>query len=180
MRRRSSFGLMELIIGVLLIIFGILTFLYPQDAFLGLVMAYGILALVTGIADVVFYVKMEKHMGFAPTIALISGILSVLAGLVLLFYPAAGEWAMLILFPLWFIAHCISRISHLPIVKERAGKGYFYFTLVLNVIGLILGLLMLVIPFFSLFTAGFLVGTYLILLGIDSIVLAISEIGSKW
>ena len=49
---------------------------------------------------------MEQHMGFGPTISLISGILSVLAGMILLVHPAAGKWALALLLPMWFIAHC--------------------------------------------------------------------------
>lgn len=108
MRCRSKFGWMELMIGILLIVLGIFTFLRPGSVLTGAVLVYGVFALITGIADIVFYVKMERHTGFGPVVALVSGILSVIAGLLVMVYPGAAAWALTIFFPLWFIMHCIS------------------------------------------------------------------------
>ena len=90
MKRRSSYGVYELIVGILLILLGIFTFTRPQSALTGLVVLYGLLATITGIGDIVFYVKMEKHTGFGPTVSLISGILSVMTGLVLMVQNLEG------------------------------------------------------------------------------------------
>ena len=114
MRNRSRFGWIELIEGILLIILGIFSFLRPDSMLSGFVMFFGLIALCIGILDIIFYVRTEEHVGFAPTIALISGCLSVLAGLMLLVYPGAVKWAFSLFFPMWFIAHCISRLSQLP------------------------------------------------------------------
>ena len=103
-----------------------------------------------------------------------------MAGFMLLVYPSAGTWAMVLLLPIWFIAHCISRLTHLNMIRVTAGRFYYYFTLIVNIIGIVLGCMMIVRPVISLFSAGFIIGTYLILLGFDSIVMAISKIGSKW
>lgn len=101
MRRHSHYGWMELMIGILLILMGIITFVRPGSALTAIVMFYGLIATLTGIADIVFYVKMERYMGIGPTIALMTGVLSVMAGLMLFVYPGAGRWAMSLLFPLW-------------------------------------------------------------------------------
>lgn len=89
MRNRSRFGWIELIEGILLIILGIFSFLRPDSMLSGFVMFFGLIALCIGILDIIFYVRTEEHVGFAPTIALMSGCLSVLAGLMLLVYPGA-------------------------------------------------------------------------------------------
>ena len=93
MRNRSRFGWIELIEGILLIILGIFSFLRPDSMLSGFVMFFGLIALCIGILDIIFYVRTEEHVGFAPTIALMSGCLSVLAGLMLLVYPGAVKWA---------------------------------------------------------------------------------------
>ena len=117
MRNRSRFGWIELIEGILLIILGIFSFLRPDSMLSGFVMFFGLIALCIGILDIIFYVRTEEHVGFAPTIALMSGCLSVLAGLMLLVYPGAVKWAFSLFFPMWFIAHCISRLSQLPMIR---------------------------------------------------------------
>ena len=163
-----------------LIVLGIFTFLRPGSVLTGAVLVYGVFALITGIADIVFYVKMERHTGFGPVVALVSGILSVIAGLLVMVYPGAAAWALTIFFPLWFIMHCISRLTHLGIIRYVAGSGYYYFSLILNIIGLVLGFLMLLQPALAFLSMGFVIGAYLILLGIDSLVLAFSDVGYKW
>ena len=180
MRNRSRFGWIELIEGILLIILGIFSFIRPDSMLSGFVMFFGLVALCIGILDIIFYVRTEEHMGFAPTISLISGSLSVLAGLMLLVYPGAVKWAFALFFPMWFIAHCISRLSQLPTLRVWTSKGHYYFVMIVNIIGLCLGILMFIRPVIALVSLGYLIGIELILLGIDSIILALSKMGSEW
>ena len=164
MRRRSRYGWLELIEGILLILLGIYTLINPGNMIRGVTVVYGFLAVVTGISDIVFYAKTDRYIGFGPTISLVSGILSILAGLMLLMYPNAGELITIMLLPIWFIAHSVSRLTHLPLVR-LAGKFFYYFTMILNIVGIILGCLMIIWPVIALFSAGFIIGLYLILLG---------------
>ena len=85
-----------------------------------------------------------------------------------------------VLFPIWFIAHCISRLSHLNHIRLTAGEGLYYFTFATNIIGLILGFMMLLNPLFTLTTIRCFASIYLILLGIDSIAMAVSRIGTRF
>lgn len=102
-----------------------------------------------------------------------------MAGFMLLVYPNAGKWIMILLLPIWFIAHGISRLSHLRIVRYAAGNVYYYVTLIVNIIEIILGCMMIIWPSIALFSAGFLIGAYLILIGIDNIAMGVSRIGSR-
>ena len=179
MKRRSGFGWFELISGIVLLLLGGLTVIFPASALTAVVILYGLIAVITGISDIVFYVKTERYTGFGPVLSLISGIFSIMAGVMLLVYPNAGKWVMILLLPIWFIAHCISRLTHLPVIRLTAGNFCCYFALAVNIIGIVLGCLMIVWPSLSLFSAGFLIGAYLILLGADSIVTAVSRIGMQ-
>ncbi len=124
--------------------------------------------------------RISRFTGFGPIVSLISGTLSVMTGVVLLVYPNAGKLVLSLLFPLWFIAHCISRLANLNMTRFVAGNFAYTFTLVMNIIGLVLGTLMLFDPLASLGTLRYIVSFYLILLGIDCIVLAFSKIGSRF
>lgn len=179
MRRRSGYGWFELIIGILLVIFGVYTLIHPGKTLTWIVVLYGLVAVITGISDIVFYVRADRYTGFGPIVSLISGIFSVMAGFMLLVYPNAGKWIMILLLPIWFIAHGISRLSHLRIVRYAAGNVYYYVTLVVNIIEIILGCMMIIWPSIALFSAGFLIGAYLILIGIDNIAMGVSRIGSR-
>lgn len=178
MRKRSGFGWLECILGILLIILGIFTFANPHKTLTGIVVIYGILAVVMGVTDILLYVRIERYTGFGPIVSLISGILSVMSGMMLLAYPNARKLILSLLFPIWFIAHCISRLSHLHTIRLTAGNLIHYLTLALNILGLALGFMMMFRPVVSLISVSYIVGAYLILLGIDSIIMAFSKIGS--
>ncbi len=177
MRRHSGFGWLELAVGILLVALGILVFLYPDAALNTMIIGYGLAALVTGISDLILFIQLERYIGFGPILALISGIFSVMAGAVLMLRPRAGVLVLTVLFPIWFVAHCISRLARLGDIRFIAGEGTYRFTLVVHTIGLILGLLMFLSPVFTLTTIRYLASIYLILLGIDGIVLALSRLG---
>lgn len=180
MRRRSGFGWLELVIGIVLIVLGVLVFTKPDLALTSMVFAYGLAAMVMGVADIILYIQVERYTGFGPMLSLISGILSVMSGIMLVVYPRTGVLVLTVLFPIWFIAHCISRLTHLNHIRFVAGNGIFYFTLVIQIIGLFLGCLMLLNPLFTLTTIRYFASVYLILLGIDSVVMAVSRMGTRF
>lgn len=180
MNKRSRFGWMELIEGILLLLLGIFSFIRPNGVLTGLVMLYGLAAIITGIADMVFYVKIDRHTGFGPTISLVTGILSVLSGFMFLIYPGAGKVVLTVLFPIWFTMHCISRLSHLNMIRLIAGKRCYYFTMIINIVGLVLGFMTFINPWFTFLSVSYLIGAYLVLSGIDSVITAFSGMGKKW
>ena len=85
---------------------------------------------------------------------------------------------MTVLFPIWFIAHCISRLMSLNTICFISGAFTYYFTLVMNIIGLVLGVMMLVNPWLSFISIEYIISFYLILLGIDCTIIAAAQIGS--
>ena len=180
MRGRSGFGWSQFVMGICLILLGVFTCLRPGSIFSGIGVIYGIAAVITGICDIVIYIKEERFIGFGPGISLLSGILSIMTGITLLAYPGVAEWIVSLLFPLWFIAHCISRLTHLGIIRMMAGSFYDTFSLVVNILGLVLGVLMLLQPFLALFTLGYMVGFLLMAFGIDCILMAFTDLGSRW
>lgn len=178
--RRSGFGWLDFVEGVLLILLGVFTMLRPDSALTGFVVIYGLAAVVMGAADILLYVRVSRFTGFGPIVSLLSGTLSVMAGVMLLVYPNAGKLVLSFLFPLWFIAHCISRMANLNKIRFFAGEFTYYFTLILNILGLVLGMLMILDPWFSLLSIRVIVCFYLCLLGVDCIILAFSKIGGEY
>ena len=180
MRRRSGFGWLELVIGILLIVLGVLVFAKPDLALTGMVFVYGIAAVIMGVADIILYIQVERYTGLGPMLSLISGVLSVMSGMMLMVYPRTGVLVLTVLFPIWFIAHCIARLAHLSHIRFVAGSGIYYFTLIVHIIGLFLGVLMVFDPLFTLTTIRCFAGAYLLLLGIDSVVMAVSRMGTRF
>ena len=179
MRQRSGFGWLELAIGILLIVLGVWMFSNPGLALTTLVFAYGIAASIMGIADILLYIQIDRFTGFGPITSMISGILSVMSGIMLLAYPKAGVLMLTLLFPIWFISHCISRLFNMAHIRFVSGKKIYIFMLITNIIGLILGFMMLFRPLFTLTIIRYIACAYLVLLGIDGVVMALSRMGMK-
>ena len=180
MTRRSGFGWLQLAIGIALIVLGVLALANPDLALNGMVIAYGIAAVVMGVEDILLFIRVERYTGLGPILSLISGILSVMSGVMLMLYPRAGVLVLTVLFPIWFIAHCVSRLMHVNHIRYVAGDGVFSFALVVNIVGLILGFLMLLSPIMTVSALRSFAGSYLILLGVDGVVTAVSRMGTRY
>ena len=180
MKKWSGFRWFEFAEGVLLVLLGIFTLAQPASALTGFIVAYGAVAVIMGVADILLYVRIAHFTGFGPIVSLLSGTLSVMAGVMLLVYPNAGKLILSVLVPLWFLAHCISRLSNLNKIRFFAGEFPYYFTLILNVLGLVLGGLMILNPWISLLSVPLVIGIYLLLLGVDCLILAFSKLGTRY
>lgn len=165
-------------LGILLIILGIYTFLNPNTALGAVVIIYGLVAIVTGITDIALYVSVERRTGFGSALSLVAGILSIIAGILIFINLAAGAWALTILFPIWFIAHCIARLCNLGVTRMVAGTAAYVVSIITAILGLLLGILLLFNPLASALSMVYIVGLYLVLLGIESIVIAFSKMGA--
>ena len=110
---------------------------------------------------------------------LVTGIPSLIAGALLLLRPVLGTWVMVWSFPLWFITHCIFSLGSLDLVRMTAGPVYYYFSLIINIIGLILGVFMILNPWAAWFSLSVLIGCYLLIVGIEGIVMALAVLSDR-
>ncbi|MDL2319001.1 DUF308 domain-containing protein [Eubacteriales bacterium OttesenSCG-928-A19] len=177
--KRSSLGWVEIILGVLMVVLGIYTFVNPDTALVAIVIAYAIVAIVTGIADFVVYYRLERRGGFGSAMMIISGILNVLVGILLLFNIGAGAWTLSILFPVWFIIHCIARLANLDFVKRFGSRFEYWVSLIANVLGIIFGILLLFNPFAGAISLVYFVAGYLLVEGIASLVAGFGNVGAR-
>ena len=162
----------ELMAGIVMIALGIASLARPSLAVTGLVYAYGAAGVIVGVTDILRYIRVERYTGFGPIVSLVAGVLRVMSGVVILVNPRVGMAVFSLLFALWFITHCVSRLASLSRVRLAAGRGAYYAALVLDLIGLVLGALLVVLPTASLLALGYLAAGYLIVLGMESLVMA--------
>lgn len=177
MRKRTGFGWSGLLVGLLLIALGVFTFVRPDSMLTGAVVIYGILAILMGVEDIVVYARLARFTGFGPMLSLVTGILSVMCGVMLLANPGIGKWALTVLLPVWFIAHCIAELTRIGMLRPT-GSPFYYVSLTLNVLGLILGFAMLFSPalsFVTVRTVCYTAALCLILFGTESVTAAFTR-----
>lgn len=164
--------IVTIILGVLMAICGISCICTPVMTFLEAGYFLVILLLVYGIAAIVkAVVQKEYGMPF------LFGILSTILGIVIMVVPGLKlmtDGMLIYMMAVWFLLQgAVSIFISFRQKKLAEGKGWIG-TLVLGVLGVLLGIYSLAHPMLLAFTFGVLVGMYFIECGVNMIVLASS------
>lgn len=177
MKKRSAYSWLSLILGILVIILAVYMMFNPTAALNAAIILLAIMVIAEGIMDIYAFFRFSRFTGFGPVFSLISGILLVVLGVLMLFNVLATAMVISLLLPIIFILRCIARLVNLGIVKRLAGNGMFWLLLILNVLGIILGIVMLLNPVTTLTVIPIVFSFYLLVLGIESIVVFFSGLG---
>ena len=179
MRNKKTAGIITLITGLVLLLTGIYCVFNPLIMLENLTVAFGIAAIVSGAGQIVLYIQMEKRTGMGSILALISGILGVVAGILMIINMPAGVMTIAILFPIWFIAQCVSALFNLNLTKAIFGKAVFWLSLVVNLLGLFFGITLLADPLGAYVSAGAVGVMYLITIGLGNTVAGIHGLSEE-
>lgn len=160
----------SIILGVIMAICGISCMCTPVMTFLEAGYFLVILLLVYGIAAIVKSV-MQKEYGMP----FFFGILSVIVGIVIMVVPGLKlltDGMLIYIMAAWFLVQGIVNIIISFRQKKLAEGKSWIWTLVLGILGVLLGIYSLAHPALLAFTFGVLVGLYFIDCGINMVVLA--------
>ena len=166
---KKGFNLVHFILGLVLLVTGLVSFFNPLSSLVAIVVVFAVAALFEGIIQLVFRSRLHEYTGYKANSILVLGILDSLIGLFLLFNMNFGLLALPYIFAIWFIIDSIGELIVSDVFKSSS-NGYYWFKIVMNVLGLILGIMMLFNPIVSALTISFLVGFYFLTAGIDFIV----------
>jgi len=156
--------------GVVAILFGMIAFFSPGITLVSLVLLFGAYAFVEGIASVVMgireYGERERWWG-----TLLSGLISIGAGVVTLLSPGITALALLTLIAVWAILHGAFDIVA-AIRLRHAIEGEWLLALG-GVLSIAFGLLMLARPGAGALAVVWWIGAYALMLGVVLIVLGL-------
>ena len=148
--------------GVAAVIFGVLALLYPPGAIAALVVLFGAYALVDGIFNIVAAVRTPRG-GQRWGWLLFEGIVSVIAGLVTLFWPGPTALALILLIGSWSIVTGIAEIAAaIRLRKQIQGEWLLALSGVLSVA---FGALIFVAPAAGAVAIAIWIGAYAIVFG---------------
>jgi len=162
--------------GIFAIILGILAFIWPVGTATAFVWVFAIYAIIDGIMNIIHAIstrKTDPAWGWLLTV----GIVGLIAGIVVLIWPAAaGALALLVL--LWIVAiwAVIGGIFGIPAAASLASGGAKVFGIVLAILSIIFGIVLVVLlfttPSSALIGLIYVLGAYAVLSGIVLIVIA--------
>ncbi|MGY3766769.1 HdeD family acid-resistance protein [Vagococcus vulneris] len=170
----KSFNWLSLLVGILFIATAIMSFKDPTGSLASITIFIGIIALIKGISDITIRNKLKKYTGKTPNVLLVVGILDIVFGIILLTNVTVGMIALPFIFAIWFIVDSISGLFSLDIAKS-VSTAYYWLCLILNIVGIFLGISLFFDPIASALTLSFIVGFYLMLIGIVYIVHAFTN-----
>ena len=171
MEKRSSFSWPYFLMGVLFVLVSLFAFQDVTGSLAAIVYLFAILAIIKGVFELFFRRKLHEFTNQKSTLLIVLGILDLIIGIFLFFNVEIGLLTLPFTFAIWFIVDSVINLAEADIFKS-ASKGYYWFVVILNIIGIILGVMLFFNPIVSAFTLAFLVGFYLMMIGIALIAFA--------
>ncbi len=165
MQSRGAYIALSVITGLLMIVLGGLFLAQPGLSLASIIWLIGIFAIIYGVFLVIAGIA-GRHEGGGWAIA--GGVLAVIMGIVVLAWPAATSLAVLYIIAAWAI---ISGVA--DIIGAFAGGisgGRRVWLVILGLIGIAVGIYFFVHPVSGVLTLLWVVGIYLVVLGVFRIV----------
>jgi uncharacterized membrane protein HdeD (DUF308 family) len=158
--------------GVVLLVLGMLAIVVPPLATLGITIFIGWLLLVSGVVGLFMTFATRGLPGFWWS--LVSGLLGVVAGLVLLAWPVSGAVSLTLVLTAFFIVEGVASIMY-ALDHKRQLSGRWGLMLLSGVIDLVLAAVILAgLPGTALWALGVLVGINMVFGGISLIGLGLA------
>jgi uncharacterized membrane protein HdeD (DUF308 family) len=157
------------IFGAISIVAGVLSLAWPGPTLLVLAVVFGFELIVWGIYRLVGAVTFGDAGGGARTLWAILGVLSLLLGFYSLRHIVITLLSLGLLLGIFWLVDGIGLVVSAIEHRGMPGRG---FSLLSGVLGIIAGLVLLIWPSISILTLAFLVGIWLIVLGITQFSMA--------
>ena len=162
----SNVRTMFLVRGIAAILFGILTFVWPNLTLSVLVLLFGVYAVIGGITAVAAALRNRGEEGWG--LLLFEGILGILAGVVALVWPNITALAFLYLLAAWAIITGITELVAPLAFPMRGGRAALM--VLAGLASIVFGILIAAQPSSGLLAVVWLIGVYAIVFGVMYIV----------
>ncbi|WP_203649627.1 HdeD family acid-resistance protein [Secundilactobacillus yichangensis] len=174
LRPRWGFDWHELITGVLSLVAAYAVICMPRVSLTALALIFGFLAILSGLTTLSGLDKLRDFVGNWANAALVFAVIDLLIGLFFIIKPSSGIVVLGYVVAFWFIIDSVERLMVVGHLRDF-GTGYFVTSIVLDVLSLLLGILLLINPVIAMMSVTWLIGFYLIIFGINAIVLAFAR-----
>ncbi|MGW5324217.1 HdeD family acid-resistance protein [Rhodococcus pyridinivorans] len=154
--------------GILAVLFGVVALVWPGITVWALVVVFAAYAIIDGIVLVVQSVR-DKPEGWGWWLAM--GVVSVLAGLVALFWPGITALALLYVIAFYAILFGITGIVGGIRFRKVPESGWVWSVLA-GVVAVLFGIVLLIFPGEGILSLIVLLGIYAILFGVLLVILA--------
>jgi uncharacterized membrane protein HdeD (DUF308 family) len=152
-----------LVLGVIDLICGLIALVWPGVTVLALALIFGIMLLFAGLMALGVG-SVLRRAGGNPTISWIIGAVAVIAGLVCIFHPGAGVWAIILGCSVWFLLTGIG-----DLVVASAAPRHRLLLAALGVLSIVAAVVLLVRPGLAIVTVALIAGIAFLVRGAGEI-----------
>jgi uncharacterized membrane protein HdeD (DUF308 family) len=154
--------------GVLAIAFGVLAFVSPPATIAALVILFGAWALVDGVFHIAGAIQ-DRSMTRTFWLALLEGIVSIIAGVLALAFPDVAALSLLLIISAWSILTGIVEIvMAIRLRKQITGELWLA---IAGILSIVFGVLLFLFPTSGAITIVWIIGAFAIVFGIAMIAL---------
>ncbi|MGC6769100.1 HdeD family acid-resistance protein [Enterococcus sp. LJL51] len=161
----------SLLLGILFVLTALLSFQDPAGNLIAIVMVFAVFAIFKGIFELIGRNRLKQLTGYRAYAPIVLGVIDMIIGIYFLFNLGVGVSVLPYIFAIWFIVDSVFGLFTLELARAF-NTGYYWFTLIVDILGIILGFILLFNPLSSALTLSFLVGFYFMMFGITHIVYA--------
>ncbi|MBX4172024.1 HdeD family acid-resistance protein [Weissella viridescens] len=172
MNQSKGFDIFSLVLGILSLVLAFVVLKFPGGSLAAIVIVIGIFMIIDGI----LHFSQRGHLrsiGMKSTGMLtFLAILDIIVGLAIIIWPASfGAIYVWIFVAIGMVMDSLFELWAAKYIKQ-VGKGYYWFVVIMAIIGLILGIVMMFSPAFGLSFVVALLAAYLLVFGVMEIVKA--------
>lgn len=169
---KQNFSWWFLVLGIIQIILAVMMFNNFGLATLTFVYLLATGAILNGIFLLAFRNRINEKTNQSMWMLLVFGIISLVLGIILFFNEAIGLVAIPMIVSLMMVFESISIINQAIALKSAGKTGWFWFNLIIGILGIILGIMLIFNPLAAYFTVEALTGFYFLVFGIRNIISA--------
>lgn len=167
--KENQFKPITFILGILFILTSLVAFRNIGNSLLSFVIIFAIFAIIKGLYELFIRRSLKKMTGIKVYFPIVSGIFDIILGMYLLFHLNIGLEVLPYIFAIWFIIDSLCNLFTMDI-DQTISTGYFWFAFIVNIVGVLIGIMLLFNPISSILTLNFLIGFYLMMFGIVELV----------
>lgn len=164
-----KFDPFTLVLGVLFAIMSMVILRNPLNSLKVLIYVIAIALVVEGVIKLADTSMIDKTLGMSSGWLIFSAVIDLILGVMIFIKPELGTVYIWIVLALWFIFDSFFELWASRFISKQH-KGYFWFDVILGVLGVILGFILLFSPGMAVSVGLFLVAFYFMFFGILLIV----------
>jgi uncharacterized membrane protein HdeD (DUF308 family) len=154
--------------GVLAIAFGVVAFVSPPATITALVLLFGAWALVDGVFHIAGAIQ-DRSRNRSWWLALLEGLVSIIAGVLALAFPAVAALSLLLIISVWSILTGVVEVVMAIRLREQI-TGELWLAIA-GILSILFGVLLFLFPTTGAVTIVWIIGAFAIAFGISMIAL---------